>query len=66
MRIKYSPLIDKAVQLQRVVEDLSGNVTLEGNISGRPAQLVMSVQEAALVYRELKKMDIEALERVYA
>lgn len=66
MRIKYSPLIDKQVDLQNVTEDLSGNVTLQGTITGRPAQLVMTVKEAALVYRALKKMDIEALERVYA
>ena len=66
MRIKYSPLIDKQVLLQNVTEDLSGNVTINGTIAGRPAHLIMSVQEAVLVYRELKKMDVEALERVYA
>lgn len=65
MRIKYSPLIDKQVDLQNVTEDLNGNVTLGGSIAGRPASLIMSVKEAALVYRALKKMDIEALERVY-
>lgn len=66
MRIKYSPLIDKQVALQTVQEDLNGNVTLAGTISGRPAELIMSVKEAVLVYRALKKMDIEALEKVYA
>lgn len=66
MRIKYSPLIDKQVDLQNVTEDLNGNVTIAGTIAGRPASLIMSVKEAALVYRALKKMDIEALEKVYA
>ena len=66
MRIKYSPLIDKQVELQNVTEDLSGNVTINGTIAGRPAHLIMTVKEAALIYRALKKMDIEALERVYS
>jgi len=65
MRIKYSPLIDKQVDLQNVTEDLSGNVTINGTISGRSAYLIMSVKEAVLIYRSLKKMDIEALEKVY-
>lgn len=66
MRIKYSPLIDKQVELQNVSEDLTGNVTINGTIAGRPAHLIMTVKEAALIYRSLKKMDIEALERVYS
>lgn len=67
MRIKYSPLIDKEVRLQYVGEaTLEGTVTLHGDIGGRPAQLIMSVAEAALIFRALKKQDIEALERVYS
>jgi len=66
MRIKYSPLIDKQVELQNVTEDLSGNVTINGTIAGRPALLIMTVKEAVLIYRAFKKMDVEALERVYA
>lgn len=67
MRIKYSPLIDKEVALKQVLPaDLEGKVTLAGDINGRPASLSMSVQEAAIVYRALKKMDIESLEKVYS
>lgn len=66
MRIKYSPLIDKEVRLTNVLPaDLEGKVTLQGDIAGRPAALIMTTQEAALLYRALRKMDIEALERVY-
>lgn len=66
MRIKYSPLIDKEVALKHVLPaDLDGKVTLAGDISGRPATLSMTVQEAAIIYRALKKMDIESLEKVY-
>lgn len=65
MRIKYSPLIDMDVQLQSVKDELDGTVVLHGSIKGRPAKLVMTAAEAALVYRELKKMDVEALAKVY-
>lgn len=66
MRIKYSPLIDKEVRLVQVVPaDLEGKVVLQGDINGRPATLSMSTAEAALIYRALKKMDIEALAKVY-
>lgn len=66
MRIKYSPLIDKEVTLQTIAPaDLEGKVTLQGTIAGRPAQLILSTKEAATIFRALRKMDIEALERVY-
>jgi hypothetical protein len=64
MKLIYSPFINKEAVLQRIEDDLDGNVTLQGSIGTKPAQLVLTVKEAARIFRHLREVNIEGLEKI--
>ncbi len=67
MRIKYSPFIDKNVLLTRISDpDLDGRVVLHGDIAGKSASLTLEAVEAARIFRALRAVNIEAVERVHS
>lgn len=66
MRLVYGAFINHEGDIQHVEADLDGNVTVKVNVNGKFAKLMMPAKEAALLFRELKKLDVEALARIYA
>ena len=65
MQIVYRPFIDHTALIVSVEDDIDGTVKLHMTVKGKPALITMSVAEAALLFREFKRMDVEALARVH-
>lgn len=66
MRLVYGAFINHEGDIQNVTADLDGNVTITLHVKGKPATLSMPAREAATLFRELKKLDVESLARIYA
>lgn len=66
MQIVYKPFIDHTAIIESVEDDLDGTVKLHMSVKGKPALITMSMQEAVRLFREFKRMDVEALARLHA
>ena len=65
MQIVYKPFIDHTALIVSVEDDLDGTVKLHMTVKGKPALITMSVAEAALLFREFRKLNVEALARIH-
>lgn len=66
MKIVYAPLINVQGTLNDATADLDGTVTLYVTVKGRQAEIVLPVREAALLFKHLKKLDVESLAMIHA
>lgn len=66
MRLVYGAFINHEGDIQHTTADLDGNVTITLAVKGKPATLTMPASEAAKLFRDLKKLDVESLARIYA
>jgi hypothetical protein len=66
MQIVYRPLINVEAVIEKVDDTLDGTVQLDVLVKGRPGVITMSMKEALLLYRELKRMDVEGLAKLHA